>query len=133
MPTDNPYAPPQTLPVTSARSVSVVAKLRRCLPWFIAAVLGLCCLYFLYCNRVLRDQYPNLEDHTPGRDWYWPQIAHLVNNVFAGVLAVIAAVIVAATVIWRITRNRQASTMVTEREHVGGNLAEPTIHDPGEK
>ena len=76
------------------------------MPWTVVVGLGLCSLYFVYRNFVLRSLYPNLEDHSPGVDWYWPHVAHLINNIIAVTLAAIAVIVAGVTLVWRRMANK---------------------------
>jgi hypothetical protein len=76
------------------------------MPWSVAACLLLCSGYFIYRNHVLRILYPNLEDHSPGVDWYWPHVVHSFNEVLAVLLAVIAVIIAGIALVRRRMRRR---------------------------
>ena len=94
------------------------------MPWTVVVGLGLCSLYFVCRNYVLRSLYPNLEDHSPGVDWYWPQIVHLINNIIAVTLAAIAVTIAAITLVWRRMANTCSPAGPAGRQHEHGDEKE---------
>jgi hypothetical protein len=51
----------------------------------------------VFYRQDLRSRYPNLEDHSPGLDSYWPEVHHLVAGVWAAFLAAVALLIAAIT------------------------------------
>lgn len=77
------------------------------MPWITVAGLGLCSIYFVYRNYVLRSLYPNLEDHSSGVDWYWPHVVHSVNEMIAIVLGAIAMITAGVTIVWRRMQRRR--------------------------
>lgn len=97
-PPDNPYRSPWGSPNGLERGSSPVTGVIRAAPWVFVALLIACSLYHVYCNHWLRSQYPNLEDHSPGVDWYWPHVANLINNIVAAASALLAIFVAWVTV-----------------------------------
>jgi heme/copper-type cytochrome/quinol oxidase subunit 2 len=102
---ENPYQSPEnSFSVATRAGASLSSRVWWALPWIAVAGLGLCSFYLVYRNHLLRDQYPNLEDHAPGVDWYWPHVVHLMNKVIAIALATTATILAGITVVLRTTR-----------------------------
>ena len=94
------------------------------MPWIVVVGLGLCSIHCVCRNYVLRSLYPNLEDHSPGVDWYWPHIAHLINNIIAVTLAAIAVITVVITLVWRTMANKCSPAVTADRQHEHGGETE---------
>lgn len=70
--------------------------MRNLLRWYaFLAYLGLAVcstgVYFSYGAYRLRRDYPDLEDHSPNVDWYWPSVAHSMDNVLGTVATLTGA------------------------------------------
>lgn len=101
MPAPNPYQSPESPSPPSLRSgICSFLWSWRAFTSTITVCLGLCTVYFFYQNHRLRSLHPNLEDPTPGRDGYWPQVAYLLNSTIGIGLAVIGIIVALCTIFW---------------------------------
>ena len=99
----NPYQSPQTLSGRNSRRSPLISLAVRAAPWSVVLGLLLASLPFMYRAYELKNKYPNLEDHSPNVDWYWPHVAHLVNWVVVFLLVGAAVIVAFITLLVQIT------------------------------
>jgi NhaP-type Na+/H+ or K+/H+ antiporter len=114
MPTANPHQSPQASSDQTTRRRSPLSWTLLAIPWTVVIGLTLGSLYCIYRNYLLRGRYPNLEDHSPGMDSYWPQLEHLLNNMMAITLAAIALIVAGATFAWQRRRKTEKTAPSSE-------------------
>jgi hypothetical protein len=100
MPEENHYQSPQN---ASARNGgrSLLSWVLRAIPWAVVVGLLLWSLGMVSYMQELRSRYPNLEDHSPGVDWYWPEVYHLIAGIWASILVAIALLIAVIAFLWQ--------------------------------
>ena len=84
----------------------------RLLALVFAIVLAVFGVHCLSVARGIKRRFPDLVDESPGVDFYWPDVVHLVNNFIASTLFVIAFIIVAVALFWP-KRKRQSEESST--------------------
>lgn len=96
----------------SPRAMGTVASRRK---WPIASVVGLLfafvlflpSAYFFYRAHRLTVDYPGLHDPSPNVDFYWPDIAHLINTGLAILFAGGALICTVASIWIMVVRRRR--------------------------
>ncbi len=90
----NPYQPPTTA-LNALGSTDSSLKRLLTLPAVVTVAGIVMCsagMYFFFTAYRLRHDFPDLEDHSPNVDWYWPSVAHTVANIFGTATATVGIV-----------------------------------------